>query len=104
MPLHVGDYVLLLYNGFPNLYHKRLLIGWVNGVDFVVVTPTFDVYTENVTAANADLDDVRVCIGGARPAGMAHAQIFDFNPGLTAAQVARLLEEGERLASTKCKV
>ena len=100
-PLQVGDYVLLLYNGYPDVYHKRLLIGWVDGGTFIVVTPTFDVYAEDVSGNNGDLDDVRVCIGNARPPGLANVVIFDFNPVLSPAQITRLTEEGERLASVE---
>jgi len=100
MSARPGDYVYVTYGEEPELYHTRLLVGHVHQGQWVVVTPTFDVYVEDFGTGNEDIEAIRYGPStGQLPVGMHTADVFMFAPALVPAQVTALIAEGERLAS-----
>ena len=82
------------------LFHQRMLIGYVDGKDWVIVTPDFDVYVEDFTINDDGAQAVRFGPPtGALPAGLVATQIYMFRPVLSRARKAALLSEGQRLAA-----
>ena len=99
MPLAAGDYVLLVYGAEPDLYHMRLLVGFVTLSLWIVVTPTFDVFLADISGANPDLIDLRACDGNGGPAaprGQRHQPLFQRKPRLIGDITRQLAAFGAR--------
>lgn len=58
--LEPGSYCFVAYQG-DSLFHERLVIGWVAGADYVVISPDHDVFIEVLDASNEDLSSMRIC-------------------------------------------
>ena len=98
MSLEPGHYALLLYQG-EQRFHARLLLHRLRGSEWIIVTPDYDVYVEDISAGNPDLDAVRVAnVDGSAPIGLRDRDIYHFNPMPDAARVRRLIDEGNRMA------
>ena len=68
MSYTAGDMVLLDYDEVPRLWHMRFLVFHVQTTEYIVVTPDFDIYVEDISLANPDLVGVRSLLpGGAFP-------------------------------------
>jgi hypothetical protein len=94
-----GEVVYVVYGDEPNLFHARLLTGHIVGASWIVVSPSFDVFEEDISLANPDLEVVRFGRGpGLPPFGLRPEQLFDFTPVLAPAQITALVAEGGRLA------
>lgn len=50
-----GSLVFLDYDERPPCIHTRLVLGFVEGLDYVVCTPDMDVFTETLDVSNPDL-------------------------------------------------
>ena len=99
--LEPGTWAFLFYGG-DDVWHTRLLIGWVDGAEYVVCTPDFDTFIEEVSSANADLEGLRVGTATYElPVGIGADGVYTFNPPLSVVDVSRLCAEGSRLAATE---
>jgi hypothetical protein len=75
-------------------WHQRLVLGHVQGTNYVVMTPDHDIFVEQLDASNPDLEGFRVqAIGGGHPVGIPPAQVYAFGP-LTAEERSQILSEG----------
>lgn len=96
MAYNPGDVVFLNYGEIPVLHHTRIVLAAVDESthDYVIVTPDFDVYCEQLHGSNPDL--VGITPGdpaGGVPAALAGGNIYGFAP-LAADQLARFMNEG----------
>jgi hypothetical protein len=94
-----GEIVYVVYGDEPDLFHARLLTGHVVGPNWIVVSPTFDIFEEVISLENPDL--VVVSFGrapGRPPFGVRPEQLFGFNPILVPVQTTVLVAVGGRLA------
>ena len=97
--LLAGDQVLLRYSDPEALWHVRILLAFVTNEWWIVVTPTGDLFSEQISNANRDLLGWRFRGGGGgAPYGILPAQIYDFTPSPSPAQLVQLIAEGEQLA------
>jgi len=81
-----------------NGYHERMVIAHIQGDEFMVASPTFDLFIEQLSAVNTDIADMR--LGGPNgevPIGLAADLIFGFGV-ISRVQRNGLLLEGECLA------
>lgn len=100
MALQAGERAYVRYGGEPDLFHARLLVGLVEGTEWTVVTPTMDVFAEDVGEENPDLEEVvRVGRGSRLPVSLHGADVYNFEPPLRGPQVRVLMAEGARLAA-----
>ena len=99
--LEAGTWAWLFYDG-DDVWHTRLIVGWVQDSQYIVFTPDFDTFIEEISIANADLTGLR--IGDTHyqlPVGIAADGVYAFNPALTPADIARLCTEGARSAAAE---
>lgn len=99
--IEAGPYAKVCYAAEPDLYHARLLGARVQGARWVVVTPMYDVYVEEIASSNEELIDLR--FGGRTtmlPEGLREEDVFSFEPP-RAPQVRALLAEASRLAEAE---
>jgi len=97
-----GDRALLNYGepGGP-FWHVRMVLGHVHGHDYVVLTPDFDTFVEELSTHNADLEGFRVMSpGGGAPPGLGGATMYGFRP-MTAAERRDLIAEGRRMGQAE---
>ncbi|CAK0822112.1 unnamed protein product, partial [Prorocentrum cordatum] len=77
------------------LWHERLIMGWISGAEYVVMTPDGGVFIEQLDSANRDLSGVRFSpVTGGLPAGFAGARLYRFAAQPAGADLAALLAEG----------
>lgn len=92
-----GSYVYLLYSG-DALRHERLLLSWVTGSTYVVLSPVAGLFLEQVDASNPDLDRLRFrAPGGGLPFRLRCQPIYAFAPRPDG-DLAGVLAEGRRFA------
>ena len=97
MAIAVGDVVLVQYGGFP-MWHERLVCAVVVAPEYVVCTPTYDFFAEELSMANPDLSGVEVyMLDGTPPPPINPHMIFGF-PAFDFVRHRRLLAERGRLA------
>lgn len=93
-----GSYVYLLYGGSP-LWHERIVLSWVTGSTYVVLSPDADLLQEQVDVSNEDLDGMRLgAPGGGLLFGLRGQSIYAFAPRPSGVDLAGLLDEGRRFA------
>jgi len=81
-----------------NEYHERLVIAHIQGDEYLVASPTFDLFFEQLSAGNADIADMRLGgLNGEVPIGLCADLIFGFGV-INRVQRNGLLLEGERMA------
>ena len=95
-----GDEILVQFVGHA-LFHARLILAWVFNEMYIICSPDADVYLEDYNDANDVAQVVVRGPGRAVPYGMGAAQLHDFNPPPSAAQVAMLLVAGQREADSE---
>jgi hypothetical protein len=80
------------------LFHERLLCGQVAGSEWVICTPDFDFYVEQLDLQNVDLSGIRFygSVGGL-PVGIAAGGVYCFPPA-TVREIWDLVDEGRQLA------
>ena len=89
-----GQMVYHDYGEVPQLWHTRLVLGHVQGLEFLIQTPDGDIYPEILDVSNPDLvnfvpgDD-----GGGVPPVLAGANIYGFRP-MTPVELAGHLARG----------
>ncbi|CAK0796211.1 unnamed protein product, partial [Prorocentrum cordatum] len=97
MALEPGITVFLNYG--DALYHERILLAWVVDSLFIVITPDFDVYIEQIDASNPDLEALRVSDhAGSIPFGLTGAQLYRFRARPAGADLVNLMAEGRHHA------
>jgi len=82
-----------------NEYHERRVIAHMQGDEYMVASPTFDLFIEQLSAGNPDLADMR--LGGPNgevPVGLTVDFIFGFGV-INRVQRDGLLREGEHMAA-----
>lgn len=94
--LRAGDRILVFYNG-GTVWHTRYLLSCVDRSEWVIITPEGDIYSEDVSSANADWLAWRVWpVGGGIPVGVDPNLIHRFNPEPDAGTLQQLLQLGRR--------
>ena len=95
----VNRHILLEYAvAGPRLWHERMLLEWIGGEEYVVVTPDRDVYIEDISLTNSDLRTIRVRPGpGLLPDGVVGAEVYPL-PVWNAAELSAIRAEGQQLA------
>ncbi|CAE7502120.1 unnamed protein product [Symbiodinium sp. KB8] len=89
-----GDLAYLDYGEVPQVVHERLVVGHIEGAEYMVVTPDRDIYPEVLDASNPDI--TRFWPGGARgglPRGIPAANVYSFG-AINAREYRHLLEAG----------
>ena len=92
----VGRAAYVNYHGAPDEWHERIIVGHVQDNSYVVVTPDFDIYVEDL---QSDVNNaaVRFCMADNQlPHGIDPNEVYGF-AAITPAQRTRLLEEGALL-------
>ena len=84
------------------LWHERIILGWVEGDQYVVCSPDGDVFVELLEASN-DCFDGLLFVGpdGTLPCGLSTQRRYAFIPRPTPPELAGLLGEGQVLAATE---
>lgn len=91
--LQPGTRVFVRYD--DDVWHERVVLAWVAGAEYIVLTPDGDVFIEQLDSANADLSGVRYApTSGGVPAGLAGAQLYRFALLPAGAELAAVLSEG----------
>ncbi|CAE8626360.1 unnamed protein product [Polarella glacialis] len=89
-----GHVVLVRYHG-AQMWHERLLLAVVSGPEFVVVTPTWDYFAEEIAMTNPDLSGLTQYLpDGTRPQGVGPHHVFGF-AAIDAIHYQHLMVEGE---------
>ena len=100
MSYEPGRVALLDYGG-DGIWHERLILAHVEGDEFYVCSPDFDLFIEELSRRNQDLEGLRVVPrGGGLPPGLVRDAIYGF-AGLTDDARRDLLAEGRDLARTE---
>ena len=95
-----GDFALVDYGQVLRLWHQRFLAARVANSEFLVVTPDFDRYVEDISLQNYDFEGLRRMIGLGQPPGLGGAAIHGFD-NLTPADQQHLRDEGRRFATAE---
>ena len=83
----------------PELWHERLVLAHARNEDYAVATPDSDVYIEQLSLLNRDLRGMRARgPGGGLPVGIRAVNTYPL-PAFTAAQLAALQAEGDRVVA-----
>lgn len=98
--LEPGSSAYVAYD--EDLYHERLILCWVQAGEYIVASPDFDVFIEQLDAASGDVSAIRYGDNsGILPAGLAGQRIYSFNPRPTGLPLSQLIGEGVRHARTE---
>eukprot|EP00971_Amphidinium_carterae_P172728 3424328-Amphidinium_carterae.1 len=98
MAIEPGTICLVRYQGFAE-YHQRLVTCWLAGAEYMVVTPDYECFPEELSLANPDLTAVRIPRKGEEALGVPQQRIYAFRQMPSSEQTNRLIEEGRRLAA-----
>lgn len=97
----MGTMTYVAYVG-EDVFHERLVVGWVESSEYVILTPDFDLYIEQLDAGNGELSGLRVGDTlGTVPLGLAGADIYSFQHRPAGAGLAGVLRERAALAATE---
>ena len=102
--MNVGTEALVRYNvGGQVVWHKRLLLAQVHLTEWIVVTPDFDLFAEEMSVGlNADVVGIRLLTpGGGIPPGVDPARIYDFANIINEAEKNALIAEARVLAQAE---
>ena len=95
MALEPGTSAYVWYRGGDPYYHERIVLGWVEEGEYVVLTPDGDIFIEQLDAANVHLDALRIGTSdGTLPFGLDDRRIYAFAPRPAGEQLANVLREG----------
>lgn len=93
--LEPGSYCFVSYEN-DSLFHERLVIGWVFGADYIVISPDQGVFIEVLDASNEGLSAIRICpFGDDFPHGLGGAALYRFESRPVGSALMGLLREGE---------
>ena len=94
--LRPGSHCFVQYVG-DALWHERVVLAWVQGGEYIILTHDGDIYIEELSAGNVDLDGLRFCAAdGFIPYGLTGQQLYTFVPPPAGATLASVLAEGDR--------
>ena len=96
-----GDVVFLDYGEVPQVVHTRLVAAHVQDDLYVIVTPDFDLYEEQLSALKPDVVSCHYGgpgLGAVPPAGVDPARVYGFQ-ALTAIEYQRLMHQGKMYAN-----
>lgn len=92
--MEAGGIALLNYGEVPLTWHTRLLLAPTQGSSWVIATPDFDIYEEDMSHSNTDLSDFYYCGPlGAIPARIAAASVYGFAP-MGPDRLGELMQQG----------
>lgn len=79
--MEAGHLALVDYGEVPRLYHTRLLLAPTTGTNWVILTPDFDRYEEQMDHLNVDFSDF-IFLGsqGVIPAHIPAHEVYSFAP------------------------
>ena len=93
MDFREGELVYLRYIGDPGVVHTRLLLGHIEGDEWMICTPDRDMYVEELHNRNADLAHLWHSPDGRVPRGVPAAHVYAFAP-MSAAEYSRIVRDG----------
>eukprot|EP00930_Biecheleria_cincta_P018533 TRINITY_DN14403_c0_g1_i2.p1 TRINITY_DN14403_c0_g1~~TRINITY_DN14403_c0_g1_i2.p1 ORF type:complete len:266 (+),score=21.49 TRINITY_DN14403_c0_g1_i2:54-851(+) len=94
--ISAGKRVFLQYVGFDS-WHERIALSHVHQNEWIVATPDFDLYSEQLDAQNVDFDGIRIQTqDNVFSLGIPPGRAYQFR-ALTPAEMAQLRQEGTRL-------
>lgn len=99
----VGHQALLLYDMVDDpLWHARLLLAPIGHDWWVVLSPDYDIFPEQLSIGNTDLAAIRFRADSrAIPLGIAADSLYDFNEYPRGRDLAHLTFEGRALAAAE---
>ena len=103
MAFNPGDIAFVNYGEVPVLHHTRIILATVDEASsqYVILTPDHDIYSEQLDNNNPDVVGVVAGDpGGLIPPILAGQNIYGF-AALTAAQLARFMQEGRQEAAAE---
>lgn len=96
MAFQPGQLMYVNYGEVPVLFHTRLILGHIAGLEYMIRTPDGDQYVEIMDPSNPDLTEFHVGLDdGSLPPGVPAGSVYGFPP-LTLAQFNAFLTEGRR--------
>ena len=96
--MNSGDLALVNYGEVPVTWHTRLLMSHVVHDNWIILTPDFDYYEEQLSIANPDYTDFRFLgAGGAIPGDINPMTIYGF-AGIDPVTLARLRIQTDAMA------
>lgn len=97
MAMSPGRRAFLQYVG-DIMWHERIALSHVDQNEWIIATPDFDLYAEQLDSSNVNLDGFRLQTReGEIPLGIAAADVYGFRV-LTPAEMAQLTQEGDLIA------
>lgn len=98
----LGARLLVRYAGAAeNLWHERVVLGHLGGARYLISTPDGDVYEEDYSPNNPDIDAVRIQTNNEVPADLRNENLHRFAVYPTAAELRRYREEAGLLAGLR---
>ena len=100
---NIGDVVFLDYGEHPPCVHSRLVLAAVDPANhwYVILTPDFDIYAEQLDGSNGDLAAYHPAPpGGGLPPGVPPGRIYGFAP-MSAAQYSQHMAAGRLEAAAE---
>ena len=88
-----GEICYVRYHGDPGVVHTRLLLGLVEGNEWLICTPDHDIYVEEMHPQNPDFHNFWHTQDGRVPRGVPAGQVYAFAP-LSARELARINAAG----------
>eukprot|EP00973_Karenia_brevis_P077359 10746733-Karenia_brevis.AAC.1 len=91
--MEVGKVVYIRYDGYP-VWHARLLLARVaSSVNkFIILTPDLDIYYEDFSASNRDIESLRLCSANdVIPLGVDRAETYRFRELPAGAELTQFL-------------
>ena len=79
-------------------YHQRLILAWVTDTEYVVATPDFDLFIEQLDFTNPALDGLRLP-GAGQAMGVGAGNVYTFAAIPDGTERAALVQEGARMAA-----
>lgn len=99
--LEPGSYAYVFYGG-DDVWHQRLVLSWVAAGEYVIATPDWDIFIEQLDAGNADLEGLRFGdAAGTLPVGLAAQPMYAFALKPAGLELAGLIREGEAHSRTE---
>ena len=81
-------------------WHQRLILGQVQGTNYVIMTPDHEIYVEQLDVLNEDVVGFRVqAVDGVHPVGIQPGEAYSFDP-LSDAEREQILSEGRDIVNT----
>eukprot|EP00438_Fugacium_kawagutii_P011539 Skav230147 [mRNA] locus=scaffold1301:267704:272380:+ [translate_table: standard] len=81
------------YTGYPGVVHARLLLSLVEGTEWIILTPDYDRYPEDLHIGNPDFSQFFHIPDGSLPPGIPARNIYAFAP-MTAREYAQHMHDG----------